>query len=80
MVEIKMLNRSVVIKGKSFEECKAEYDRICAGVKRDFSTQCSLKDLIFSDMTIADNECIAVFQIPENKTDVKCACIGGREG
>mgnify|MGYP004639686265 CR=1 FL=1 len=46
MVEIKVLNHSVVIKGKSFEECKAEYDRICAEVKRDFSTQCSLKELI----------------------------------
>lgn len=76
MVEIKVLNHSVVIKGKSYEECKAEYDRICAGVQRDFSTQCSLKDLIFSDMTITDNECIAVFQIPENKTDTKCTCIG----
>ena len=76
MVEIKILNHSVVIKGKSFEECKTEYDRICAGVKRDYFTQCSLKDLIFSDMTINDNECIAVFQTPENKTDVKCACIG----
>lgn len=76
MVEIKVLNHSVVIKGKSFEECKAEYDRVCAGVKRDFSTHCNLKDLIFSDMTIADNECIAVFQIPENKTDGKCTCVG----
>ena len=76
MVEIKVLNHSVVIKGKSFEECKEEYDRICAGVKRVFSTKCSLKDLIFSDMTIADDECIAVFQIPENKTDEKCACVG----
>lgn len=26
MVEIKVLNYLVVIKGKSFEECKAEYD------------------------------------------------------
>lgn len=34
MVEIKVLNHSVVIKGKSFEECKAEYDRIWAGVKK----------------------------------------------
>lgn len=76
MVEIKVLNHSVVIKGKSFEECKAEYNRICAGVKRDFSTQCRLEGLIFSDMTITDNECIAVFQIPENKTDTKCTCIG----
>lgn len=76
MVEIKILNHSVVIKGKSFEECKAEYDRICTGIQRDFSTQCSLNDLIFSDMTIADNECIAVFQIPENKTDERCTCIG----
>lgn len=76
MVEIKTLNHSVVIKGKSFEECKTEYNRICAGIQRNFSTQCSLKDLIFSDMTITDNKCIAVFQIPENKTDAKCTCIG----
>lgn len=76
MVEIKVLNHSVVIKGKSFEECKAEYDRIWAGVKRDFFTQCNLKDLIFSNMTIADNGCIAVFQLPENKADGKCTCIG----
>lgn len=76
MVEIKVLNHSVVIKGKSFEECKAEYNRICEGIQRDFSTQCSLKDLIFSDMTITDNECIAVFQIPENKTSANCTCIG----
>lgn len=76
MVEIKVLNHSVVIKGKSFEECKAEYNRICEGIQRYFFTQCSLKDLIFSDMTIADNECIAVFQIPENKTSANCTCIG----
>lgn len=75
MVEIKALNHSAVIKGKSFEECKAEYDKICTRVNRDFSTQCSLNGLIFSDMTITENECIAVFQIPENKTD-KCTCIG----
>ena len=37
MIEIKVLKHSVVIKGMSFEECKAEYDRICAGVKEDFS-------------------------------------------
>lgn len=65
-----------MIKGKSFEECKAEYDKICTGVKRDFSTQCSLNGLIFSDMTITENECIAVFQIPENKTNERCTCIG----
>ena len=76
MVEIKILNHSVVIKGKSFHECKAEYDRICAGVQRNFSTQCNLEKLIFSNMTITDNECVAVFQIPENKTDTKCTCIG----
>lgn len=76
MVEIKVLSHSVVIKGKSFEECKSEYDKICTGVKRDFSTQCSLEKLIFSNMTIIDNECVAVFQIPENKTDVKCTCVG----
>lgn len=76
MAEIKILNHSIVIRGKSFEECKTEYDRICAGVKEDFSTQCSLEELIFSDMTITDNECIAVFQMPENKTDIKCTCIG----
>lgn len=75
MVEIKILNHSVVIKGKSFEECKAEYDRICAGVQRDFSTQCSLRDLAFSDITITDNECIAVFRIPENTAGIKCTCI-----
>lgn len=75
MIEIKVLKHSVVIKGMSFEECKAEYDRICAGVKEDFSTQCSLEKLIFSNMTITDNECIAVFQIPENKT-AQCMCIG----
>ena len=76
MVEIKVLNHSVVIRGKSFEECKVEYDRICAEVKRDFSTQCRLEKMIFSNMTIADNECIAVFQLSENKTDGKCTCIG----
>ena len=76
MVETKVLNHSVVIKGKSFEECKEEYDRICAGVKRDFFTQCSLEKMVFSNMTKADNECIAVFQFPENKADGKCTCIG----
>lgn len=27
-------------------------------------------------MTITDNECIAVFQILENKTNERCICIG----
>lgn len=76
MVEIKVLNHSVVIKGKSYEDCKTEYDRICTEVKRDFSTQCSLEKMIFSNMTITDNECIAVFQIPENKIEAQCMCIG----
>ncbi len=76
MVEIKVLNHSVVIKGKSFEECKAEYDKICTGVERDFFTQCNLEEIIFSNMTITDNECIAVFQILENKTNERCICIG----
>lgn len=76
MVRVKVLNHSVVIKGKSFEDCKAEYNRICVGVKRDFSTQCNLEKMIFSNMTIADNECIVVFQLPENKTDERCTCIG----
>ena len=76
MGEIKILNHYVVINGNSFEECKSEYDRICTGVKRDFSTQCGLEELIFSNMTITDNECVAVFQIPEKKTNVKCTCVG----
>lgn len=76
MAEIKILNHSVVIKGKSFEECKAEYDRICTGVKTDFSTQCNLEKLIFSDVTVTDDEYIAVFQIPENSNTNQCTCIG----
>jgi hypothetical protein len=65
MTEIKILNRSVVIKGKTFDECKLEYDRICIGVKENYTTKCSLEKLIFSDMTVTDDECIAVFQIPD---------------
>ena len=38
MIKLKILDYSVVIKGKSFEECKEEYNKICAGVTKDFST------------------------------------------
>ncbi len=34
MAEVKVLKHSVVISGKSFEDCKAEYERICKGVKK----------------------------------------------
>jgi len=66
MVRIKVLKHSVVISGKTFDECKAEFDRICTGVKKDFSVECGLQNLIFSNMTERENECVAVFQIPEN--------------
>lgn len=56
MAEINILNHSVVIKGQTFDECKSEYDRICTSVKENFVTQCSLEVLIFSDMTVTDEE------------------------
>lgn len=63
MVEIKVLNHSVVIKGSSFNDCKAEYDRIVTGVKRDFGVEKSgFESLIFSDMTENSEECIAIFR------------------
>lgn len=76
MAEINILNHSVVIKGQTFDECKSEYDRICTSVKENFVTQCSLEVLIFSDMTVTDDECVAVFQLPENKNTNQCTCIG----
>lgn len=66
MVETKVLKHSVVISGKTFDECKTEFDRICSGVKKDFSVECDLQNLIFSDMTERENECVAVFRIPED--------------
>jgi|GEM_PF-2533480 len=66
MVKIKVLKYSVVISGKSFDECKTEFDRICSGVIEDFKVECDLKKLIFSDMTVKKNECIAIFRIPEH--------------
>lgn len=65
-----------MIKGKSFDECKSEYDRICTGVKEKFATKCSLEKLIFSDMTVTDDECIAVFQMTESHNTNQCTCIG----
>lgn len=62
MAEIKVLKHSVVISGESFEECKAEFDRVCNGVIKDFKVECTLEKLIFSDMTVEENECVAVFQ------------------
>ncbi len=65
MAEVKVLKHSVVISGKSFEDCKAEYDRICNGVKKDFGVESDMHKLIFSDMTAREDEFVAVFQIPE---------------
>ena len=65
MAEVKVLKHSVIISGKSFEDCKSEYDRICKGVKKDFSVESNMNKLIFSDMTTREDEFIAVFQIPE---------------
>lgn len=65
MAEVKVLKHSVVISGKSFEDCKVEYDRICKGVKKDFGVESDMNKLIFSDMTAGEDEFIAVFQIPE---------------
>lgn len=65
MAEVKVLKHSVVISGKSFEDCKSEYDRICKGVKKDFGIESDMNKLIFSDMTAREDEFIAVFQIPE---------------
>lgn len=62
MVEIKVLNHSVVIRGSSFEECKAEYNRIINGVKKDFKVESDFASLIFSDMTDKEDECIAIFR------------------
>lgn len=65
MAKVKVLKSSVVISGKSFEDCKAEYDKICTGVKKDFGIESDMNKLIFSDMTTKEDECIAVFQIPK---------------
>lgn len=67
MPEVKILKHSVVINGKSFEDCKNEYDSICKGVKKDFGIESSISNLIFSDMTVRDDECIAVFRMPESQ-------------
>lgn len=67
MAEVKVLKHSVVISGKSFNDCKEEYNRICNGVKKDFGIESDMQTLIFSDMTIREDECVAVFQIPESK-------------
>lgn len=66
MAEVKVLKHSVVMSGKSFDDCKAEYDRICNGVKKDFGDESDMQKLIFSDMTVKEDECVAVFQIPES--------------
>ncbi len=67
MAGVKVLKNSIVIIGKSFEDCKAEYTRICNGVKNDFGMESDMQKLIFSDMTIRDDECVAVFQMPESQ-------------
>lgn len=63
MAEVKVMKQTVVIIGKSFDECQAEYERICNGVKEDFGVESNMQKLIFSDMTIKEDECIAVFRI-----------------
>lgn len=65
MAEIKILKHSAVIIGTSFEDCRTEWDRIVNGVEKDFSTECNLKNWMFSSMTEREGECIAVFAIPE---------------
>ncbi len=62
MAEVKILEHSVVIKGESFDDCKAEFDKICNGVKRDFGVESDMKNLVFRNMTVRENECTAVFQ------------------
>lgn len=45
MVRIKLLKHSIVISGKSFDEFEAEFDRVCNGVKKDFSVEWLTTDL-----------------------------------
>lgn len=45
MVRIKVLKHSIVISGKSFDEFEAEFDRVCNGVKKDFSVEWITTDL-----------------------------------
>lgn len=45
MVRIKVLKHSIVISGKSFDEFEAEFDRVCNGVKKDFSDEWLTTDL-----------------------------------
>lgn len=65
MAKVKVLKHSVIISGKSFEDCKNKYIRICNEVQKDFGVESDMCKLIFSDMTIKENKCIAIFQIPE---------------
>ena len=66
MAKVKILKHSVVITGKSFEDCKEKYDTICKGVKKDFGIESNIQKLIFSDMTVRDDECVAVFRMPKS--------------
>lgn len=63
MAKINVLKHSVVIRGKSFEDCKSEYDRIRIGVKKDFDVESDMEKLVFSDMIIREGECVAVFRV-----------------
>lgn len=45
MVRIKVLKHSIVISGKSFDEFEAEFDRVCNGVKKNFSVEWLTTDL-----------------------------------
>lgn len=50
VASIVCLEHVVLIKGKDFSDCKAEYDRVCNGVEKDLKERCGLRDLIFSNM------------------------------
>lgn len=64
MAKIKILEHTAVITGVSFEDCKAEYDRVIEGVEKDFKEECGLRKWIFSDMIQRKNECTVIFRIP----------------
>lgn len=64
MAQVKILKNMAVIEGCSFADCKAEWDRVIAGVEKDLGERCAMRDWIFSNMIESDGRCVVTFILP----------------
>lgn len=65
MAEIRILGNTATITGTSFDDCKAEWNRVLNTVEKEMNTECGLRKWKFSTINKTKEKCIVIYELPK---------------